>query len=60
MPNITSGPYDGKTPYDDEPDWIEEAEFWLKRNDSPTNEDQAAPVEIIKGLLQIMENEGVI
>ncbi len=44
----------------EEPDWVEEAELWLKRNDTPENEEQAAPVEIIRGLLEIMADEGVI
>ena len=56
---ITSGPYDGRTPYDNEPDWVAEAESWLRRNDSPMNEEEAAPIEIIKGLLQIIDDEGI-
>ena len=48
------------SPYDDDPDWIDEAESWLKRADKPNNEDEAVPIEIIKGLLEVLEDEGII
>ena len=46
------------SPYEDYPDWIEEAESWLKRNDQPMSLEEAVPVEIIRGLLEVLEDEG--
>ena len=48
------------SPYDDYPDWIDEAESWLKRNDQPMSLEEAVPVEIIRGLLEVLEDEGIL
>lgn len=48
------------SPYEDFPDWIDEAQSWIKRANKPNNEDEAVPIEIIKGLLEVLEDEGII
>ena len=44
------------SPYDDEPDWVDEAENWCKVHPA-TDPESALIVEIIKGLLLIIEEE---
>ena len=46
------------SPCEEFPDWIWEAEQYLKRNE-PTNVDEAAPYEIINGLMEVLEDEGI-
>lgn len=47
------------TPYDDEPDWVDEAQKYLKRT-KPNDADTGYMYCMIEGLLEIMKDEGVI
>ncbi len=48
------------SPYDDEPDFIEEAEKILKHiGDEPQDGFEADVAWVIEGLLQIIEDEGL-
>ena len=43
------------SPYDDEPDWIQEAEKYLQNSEQDNPE-----CHIINGLLDILDEEGVV
>ena len=45
-----------RSPYDNEPDWIEEAEKYLQSNPKQDNPEW----HIINGLLDILDEEGVV
>ena len=64
MISITSGPYDGRTPYDEEPDTIEEAEKFLRQHNEGTlsiadTKDIDWAATIIQYLLDTLEEEGI-
>ncbi len=54
------------SPHDSEPDPIDEADKWLKMRDDPNREcGEFSPRElgllsVIEGLLQVLEDEGII
>ena len=58
---FTSGPYDGRTPYDDEPDVIEVAGKFLEQHENTVNGPgfESDAVFIIRGLLEILDQEGI-
>lgn len=45
------------SPYDDEPDWVEIGEKYLKRQTPPKNEKEAEHIDIIRGLLDYIDSE---
>ena len=54
------------SPYDDEPDWIEEADrwkqeaqHWLTKNAPTTTDEPSAEYQIIFGLMEYLKAEGL-
>jgi hypothetical protein len=50
-----------RSPYDEDPDYVEEAEKLIAMiGDLPQDSFEADVVWVLEGLLQIMENEGIL